>query len=252
MPGRLRSQPSLPERGQVAVGETTIDFTIVRSSERVRTIALSVKRDGEVRISVPNGTAIEDIRRLVAGRAGWIAKQQARIAAKPQPTALASGCRIPLLGDELNMEIVRIPGRKGTTRRDGQTLQLRIPDGLGGDEFEDFVRELLKLWYKLRAEEYLPGRVGVWAPIVGRSATSIGVGDQKRLWGSCSGTGALRFNFRLVMLRPELVDYVVVHELAHIVHHNHGPNFWALVERVMPDGKGRRAQLRGLFESLPI
>ena len=78
------------------------------------------------------------------------------------------------------------------------------------------------------------------------------VGDQKRLWGSCSGTGALRFNFRLVMLRPELVDYVVVHELAHIVHHNHGPNFWALVERVMPDGKGRRGQLRGLFESLPI
>ena len=48
------------------------------------------------------------------------------------------------------------------------------------------------------------------------------------------------------------VDYVVVHELAHIAHHNHGPNFWALVERVMPDGKGRRAQLRGLFESLPI
>ena len=127
-----------------------------------------------------------------------------------------------------------------------------MPEALAPEDVEEFIRQLLQLWYKLRAEEYLRGRVAVWAPKVGRPATSIQVRDQKRLWGSCSANGALRFNFRLAMVGPELLDYVVVHELAHIVHANHGPQFWALVARVLPDHKERRARLRGLTELLPI
>ena len=255
MAGRFRRQPPLPEgpeRNQVVAAGRTIGFTIVRSTARVRTIAISVGADGEPRVAVPAGTPLEEIRRIVAVKAAWIAKRQALIAAKPARAALAAGCSLPFLGDELTLDIVSVQGRRGTANQKGQRLELRVPEALEFEESEEFVQELLRLWYRLRAEEYLRKRVALWAPIVGRPATAIHVRDQKRLWGSCSPTGALRFNFRLAMVGPELVDYVVVHELAHIVHGNHGPKFWALVERALPDHKERRAQLRGLTERLPV
>ena len=94
------------------------------------------------------------------------------------------------------------------------------------------------------AREDLPRRVARYAPIVGVTVGKITIRAEKSRWGSCSAKGNLNFNC-LLMLCPEQVrDYVVVHELAHIAHKNHGPQFWALVERYLPDYRARRAMLR--------
>ena len=71
-------------------------------------------------------------------------------------------------------------------------------------------------------------------------------------WGSCAPDGTLRFNWRAVMLNPSLIEYVVVHELAHLTHRNHSVNFWDLMSKAMPDAKQRRQQLRDEGHRLPL
>ena len=94
-----------------------------------------------------------------------------------------------------------------------------------------------------QAKELLPQRVAHFAPLMGVSPTGIKItGAQKRL-GSCSGKNSLCFSWRLMLYPPEAVDYVVVHELAHIRHHNHSRDFWAFVERTMPDYRIRQRLL---------
>lgn len=87
-------------------------------------------------------------------------------------------------------------------------------------------------------------RVAHYADLMGISYGRIFMRNQKTRWGSCSSDGNLNFNCRLLFLPPELVDYVVVHELAHRRHMNHSPEFWQEVERYLPDYKERRARLR--------
>jgi predicted metal-dependent hydrolase len=76
--------------------------------------------------------------------------------------------------------------------------------------------------------------------------------DKKRRWGSCAKDGTLRFNWRLVMLEPAIVDYVVVHEIAHLVRPHHRPSFWAEVERLIPDYRARRKRLGEQGAGLPL
>ena len=95
-----------------------------------------------------------------------------------------------------------------------------------------------------RALEYIPDRVEHFAPMVGVSYGGITIRNQKTRWGSCSGKGNLNFNC-LLMLTPEsIIDYVVVHELCHLKEMNHSPQFWAEVERILPDYKKSRLWLK--------
>ena len=95
-----------------------------------------------------------------------------------------------------------------------------------------------------RAKEYLPMRVDYWSGIMGLTPTGLKITSARTRFGSCSGKNSLCFSWRLMEYPEEAVDYVVVHELAHIVHKNHGPAFWALVGQYMPDYKRRRALLK--------
>ena len=95
-----------------------------------------------------------------------------------------------------------------------------------------------------QAKEYLPARVAYWSAVMGLTPTGIRITSARTRFGSCSGKNSLCFSWRLMEYPEEAVDYVVVHELAHIVHKNHGPDFWALVGQYMPDYKRRRALLK--------
>jgi predicted metal-dependent hydrolase len=95
-----------------------------------------------------------------------------------------------------------------------------------------------------KAMEVIPRRVAHYAPIVGVSYGRITIRNQKTRWGSCSGKGNLNFNCLLMLAPPEVLDYVVVHELCHRREMNHSPRFWALVEQVLPDWRQRRQWLK--------
>lgn len=95
-----------------------------------------------------------------------------------------------------------------------------------------------------RAKEELPPKVAYYAQLMGVQPTGLKITSARTRFGSCSGKNSLCFSWRLMGYPEAAVDYVVVHELAHITHKNHGPRFWALVERYMPDYRARQALLR--------
>ena len=95
-----------------------------------------------------------------------------------------------------------------------------------------------------RAAEYIPARVALYAPLVGVVPAGVKITSAQKRFGSCSGKNSLCFSWRLMQYPPAAIDYVVVHELCHIHHHDHSRAFWAAVARVMPDYKQRQALLR--------
>ena len=95
-----------------------------------------------------------------------------------------------------------------------------------------------------QAREYLPMRVDYWSGIMGLAPAGIKITSARTRFGSCSGKNSICFSWRLMQYPPEAIDYVVVHELAHIRHHDHSPAFYALIERYMPDWRERMKLLK--------
>ena len=132
-------------------------------------------------------------------------------------------------------------------------FRIAVPESLPDDERDDAIRRELAGWYWERAEELIGESVRRWLPKFGygREPTVI-VRDQKRRWGSCSSDGVLRFNWRLAMLHPDLLDYVVVHELSHLEVMNHSPKFWAVVEKRLPNARDLRRRIKDEGGKLPF
>ncbi|MCC8104606.1 MAG: M48 family metallopeptidase [Clostridiales bacterium] len=101
-------------------------------------------------------------------------------------------------------------------------------------------------WGKKAAAMYIPERVAYFAARMGISYGRITIREQKTRWGSCSSAGNLNFNWKLMLVPKELLDYVIVHELAHRREMNHSPRFWAIVEKELPDYRERRKRLKAV------
>ena len=106
------------------------------------------------------------------------------------------------------------------------------------------VKEALRDWYAGQTEARLKELIPLWTARMGVVPGKIKVANQRKRWGSCSPKGDLRFNARLSMMPPTILESVVVHELAHIKEHNHSKRFWSIVESVLPDYKARRRWLQ--------
>lgn len=123
--------------------------------------------------------------------------------------------------------------------RQTQRQRERQQTGLARPVSPEQEREL-----RQRAAEVLPQRVAYYAALMGLTPAGIRITDAQKRFGSCSGQNRLCFSWRLLLYPPAAIDYVVVHELAHIRHHNHSPAFYALVEQYLPDYRQRQALLR--------
>lgn len=102
----------------------------------------------------------------------------------------------------------------------------------------------LKKRYRQAAKEYIPARVAYYHQFIPGNYRQVVIRDQKTRWGSCSSSGTLSFNYRLMLAPPAILDYVVVHELCHIHHMNHSADFWHAVEQILPDYKEKRKWLK--------
>jgi predicted metal-dependent hydrolase len=203
----------------------------VRRSGRARRVSVRVDpRDGAVEVVLPRWAGEADARAAVVELRPWIERRLAEAAAA-RAHVRARGSTVPYLGTSL--ELVPEGGRERVTRRDDALL---VPVG--------DARPALERWYRRRAKAEIEPRVAAAAGVLGREVNALTIRDQRTRWGSCSATGSLAFNWRLLLGPAEVVDYVVWHECCHLVVLDHSPRFWALLGRHMPGYERPRRWLR--------
>ena len=223
------------------IDSLTVDglLVAVRWSARRRTVGITVKRDGEVVVAAPVRTPVRKVEEVVRAKLPWVRRKLAEFEAlgpPPAPKRFVDGELLPYLGRDYRLTSVDDP-RRPVALTDGRLEIDRTLDG--------HARAAVVAWYEARAREHVDAAVDRYAPLVGAAPALVVVRDLgKRRWGVCDHrTLTVSFHWQLVTQPPELVDYVVVHELAHLHEPNHGPAFWRRVEDVLPDWKARRKRL---------
>ena len=186
-------------------------------------------------------------------RAPWILAHAPETLLEAPPKGFVSGETLPYLGRNVRMVV----SNRGCAFARGPLRPLEAEDngasGPARGEPPGAHRKAVVSWYRRRAEARLAKIVERWWPRFGGGEPyRLLIRDQRQRWGSCAPDGTLRFNWRLAMLRPDLAEYVVVHELAHLRVRNHSTEFWNLLSRAMPDAQERRRRLREVGKSLPL
>lgn len=240
------------EQLSVRYGNATIEYEVRRSARRTKTLQVTVGGEG-VQVHAPLNTSEEEIEAFVLRKASWVLSHVPDAGPIPSPKRFVSGETLPYMGR--NVILVVEPQDVPTTsvRFDHWRFRVTVPSVLFGDERPKRVRDAVVSWYRERATDRLPLSVARWRSRLGvAECPRILIRDQQNRWASCASDGTLRFNWRTVMLKPELIDYIVVHEMAHLTHKNHSKEFWALVYRTIPDAERRRVQLREAGQGLPL
>jgi len=211
--------------------------SIVRSKRK--TIALIITPEGKLVVRAPVRTSIASIEDLVSKKRAWVLRKMQEISVRPKSIRkhFIDGDEFLFLGKSYRLKI----RNDGTT---SVTLGDLIEVGASPSPSEVEVKERLTGWYRLKALEIIEPRCREMAGKMGCTPQSIKISHAERRWGSCSIRGTVRFSWRLVLAPPEVIDYVIVHELVHLVHHNHSKRFWNAVAAFMPDYQEKREWLR--------
>jgi predicted metal-dependent hydrolase len=213
----------------------------VRWSRRRRTIGITVARDGGLRVLAPAGVSARRLETVVRAKLPWVRRKLAEFEALGPPAAppgLIDGERLPYLGRSYGLRLVHGAAAPFALRRGRFELD-RDLDGRARAE--------VMAWYTARGQAHIEARVAHFAPLLGAAPSAVVVRDLgTRRWGVCDGRSRkVSFHWELILQTPEAVDYVVVHELAHLHELHHQAAFWRRVEAVLPDWKQRRALLAG-------
>src|SRR3954447_5060799 len=206
-----------------------IEYTI-RRSDRARRVRVTVHPEGEVEVTLPRRARDCEAAAAVQELWPWIERRLAEAAAVKAKLA-ERGSTVPFLGGALSL--VSEPGRTRAHRR-GDVLHVPAGDA----------RPAIERWYRRTARAEVVPRLDEAVAALGVGYESIRIGNQRTRWGSCSATGAMSFNWRLLLAPEDVLDYVVWHEACHLPPLDHSPRFWALLERHRPGYRDQKAWLR--------
>ena len=239
-------------RDKIRFGDTTIEYDIRRSAKRKKTVQVNVDGGG-VQVAAPSTAKDSELREIVRKRAPWILDHSSEDWLTIPPKRFVSGETLPYLGRNVRIVIETKKQRTPEVGFDHWRFRVSVPAGPEDENRRNRIRRAFVNWYRRRASDRLGAAVERWWPILGSGEISrILIRDQRLRWGSCAPDGTLRFNWRTVMLPTRLIEYVVVHELAHLKLKNHSADFWGLVTRVLPDAQQRRRDLREAGQALPL
>src|SRR4051794_15020729 len=214
-----------------------IPYTI-RRSPRARRVRVSVESDGSVEVVLPRRAPERAAREAVRELAGWIERRRRALARAAAEVARPEGT-VPLLGAPL--ALVAQPGRTRVHRRGDVLL---VPEG--------DPRPALERWYRRVARTEFAARLDAACARAGTSYDGLTIRGQRTRWASCSSTGAMSFNWRLLLAPEPVVDYVVEHEVCHLDVLDHSPRFWALLESRVPDWRAHARWLRRYGSTLVL
>ncbi|KQC08738.1 MAG: hypothetical protein APR62_04100 [Smithella sp. SDB] len=219
-----------------------ITYKIKRSRKRIKTISLQISDKSEsVTIAAPYFTPVDEINRFVWEKQHWIKKtlhKHKEEASKEKAPEYESGEMFYYLGQSYPLKVFFDPLETAGVFFWNNCFYLNT------QENKKLKKHYFISWYTKRAREYLGGRVDFFSKALKLHSGNVKVTSAEKRWGSCSAYNNLSFSFRLIMTPPDIIDYVIVHELMHIIEKNHSPKFWYRVNDVIPEYKTQRRWLR--------
>lgn len=217
-----------------------IPVEVVR--KRIKHLYLAVlPPDGAVRVSAPMGTPNAAIERFVQAKRDWIRQHRERLRSRPAPAEaqFVTGETIPVWGKPYPLRVEHAPGKSALVLT-GDEAVLTVPADSTREQREAAVDQ----WYRSQLKTAIARCLPRWEAATGLRCTGWQIRDMKTRWGSCTtGTGKIRFNLQLAKHPKACLEYVVLHELAHLAVSGHGPAFQAILDRHMPDWRARRRAL---------
>lgn len=231
----------------IPYGNRKISFDIKRGN-RKKTVAIRISPNAVVTVLAPQYLDEEKIRIIVQKRAHWIIERQEQIKKNKNSNSIkqfVSGESFPYLGRYYRLKVM-----KSTT--DGQE-NCRLVSGrflveVNGksDIFSNksAVKKVLLDWYLEHAEEKIKDRISRFARLIGKWPASVKIKNQEKRWGSCSRSGIIRLNWKVIMVPISIMDYVIVHELCHLIYPHHSAYFWQKVQSIISDYKKKRDWLK--------
>lgn len=238
---RLPPVDPLPKARHVVIGGRAIAYELRQGANR-RRLAITIDERG-LRVGAPRHTTAGEIESFLLRHGEWILGKLEEFAQRrPRQLTIRDGMRLPLLGGEA---LVRVTAGANRIRWQDEILELAArPDAdLDG---------LARRGFQRRALDHFRERIAQFAPLLGRPVPPLALTSARTRWGSCSAKSGIRLNWRLIHLPPACADYVIAHELAHLVEMNHSPRFWAVVEGLYPDWRVVRGELKRRGAALPL
>lgn len=215
-----------------------IQYTLQRSNRK--TASIYIERDGRVSVYVPKKLTNKQVEELLENKRKWIYRNLAEwedLNATRTQREYVNGEGFFYLGRSYRLKLV--DQQEATLMLKDGHFCLRSNNGSAPDadaEFKEFFRE--------KGKKRIPDRVAFYQDRMDVEATAVKIIDLKNRWASCSSNGNLNFHWKCMMAPPNILDYIVVHELAHLIHTNHTEAFWNEVDKVMPDYRDRKEWLR--------
>lgn len=208
-----------------------------------RRLAITIDESG-VRVGAPPRLTLGEIEAFVRGHGEWVLRKLDEFAGRPVPRHLSirDGIRLPVFGEDVEVRVVP-GGNRVLWREDALVIAARADADLDA---------LARRGLQRKALDYFALRLGHYAARMGRAAPTLRLSSARMRWGSCSTSSGIRLNWRLVHLPPRCADYVVAHEMAHLVEMNHGRRFWEVVAGLCPDWREARAELKHRAGEIPL
>ena len=228
----------------VRVQGTDIEYRVLKT-RRNRYIRLTVSGKNGVRVSAPWGVPERDLHAMVREKGAWILDrlQHFREIEKQQPRwEWADGDRVLVMGAWRTLRIISWEWNAGKVALEQGELVIRVPFRFLREE--KILSDLFHRWLQRWAKEELPRRLALLAAQMQLHPARLVIRAQRSKWGSCTAEGNINLNMRLMFAPPAVIDYVIIHELAHLKELNHSVRFWRLVERYCPKRREHQAWLR--------
>jgi predicted metal-dependent hydrolase len=224
---------------QIYVGG--IEVEVVR--KRIRNLNLRVcSPEGRVCMSVPTHVDDAAVRRFVSEKLDWILKQQVRIRSRVRsaPLELVTGDWIDFFGERYRLCVTEGGRSCGVFRRDGSGLELVVVPGADRAQRE----AVLYAWYRTELKARIPSLIAEWEPVLQVSVSEWGVKRMKTRWGSCNYRARrIWLNLELAKKAPACLEYVVVHEMVHLLEPSHNKRFYGFMDQFLPSWRERKARL---------
>lgn len=235
----------------IKYGNTKIEYTLKKSKQR-KTISIIVGRGG-VEVISPFNTPLTKIEEVLHKKGAWVVEKMSEFKEMyeaPRIKAFVSGEKLPYLGRQYRLKVTE--GNALSLRFEKGQFYAEVPHGTLQEAYRETLKPLYIEWVKRKALLFAKQRTKPFEAKLQKSPKEILIKDQEQRWGSCTPDGKVLLNWRLFLAPASIVDYVIAHELAHLIYMNHSKEYWDLVRMLLPDYENRKEWLRLKGASLEV